>query len=202
MVVLGHHQIVKCGMSRTRRVNAEHQDRTGNRRIMRCSAVDRQGKAAGDVAHLRIFANTEFLVSRVKRRIRKHFMLPGAAIIPLRTRSDFEWAHIRRYVHTGYIESERGDPAVIVSFLRRGEVPVPWLGFCALKWRIESDLDDLVIRAQYPLCHGVDPRMSHDVDETADTLRVYIYIPTARSSTDGAAWSLDRLPKGGHHISI
>src|SRR5215213_3790368 len=169
---------------------------------MCCPAMHRQGRAAGDIAYLRIFANTEFLVSQVKRRIGKHFVLPGATIIPLRTRSDFKRSHARRYVHTGYIECERGDPAVLVRFLRRGKIPVPWLEFCALKWHIESYLDDFVIRAQYPLCHGIDPRMSHDVDKTADSLRVYLYIPTARSSTDGAAWSLDRLPKGGHHIFI
>src|SRR3954454_17424552 len=169
---------------------------------MCCSAMHRQGRAAGDVAHLRIFANTDFLVSRVQRRIGKHFLIPGAAIIPLRTRSDFERSHVRRYVDTGYIECERGDPAVLVGFLRRGEVPVPWLKFCTLKWYIESYLDDFVIRAQYPLCHGIDPRMSHDVDKAADSLRVYLHIPTAGSPADGTTWSLDRFPKSGHHIFI
>src|SRR3954452_8183011 len=189
-------------MSRTGRIDAEHQDRTGNRRSMRCSAVHRQGRAAGDVAYLRIFANTEFLVSRVQRRIGKHFVLPGATIIPLRTRSDFERSHVRRYVDTGYIECERGDPAVLVRFLRRGKVPVPWLEFCALKWYIESYLDDFVIRAQYPLCHGIDPRMSRDVEKASNSLRVYLHIPAAGPSIDGTIWSLDSLPKGGHHIFI
>src|SRR4051812_19532440 len=187
-------------MSCAGRINAEDQNRTGNRRSMRCPAMHRQGRAAGDVAHLRIFANTEFLVSRVKGRIGKHLVLPGTAIIPLRTGSDFERPHVRRYVHTGYIERERGDTAVPVGFLRRGEVPVPWLVFCALKWYIEADLDDFVIRAQYPLCHGVDPRMSHDIDKAADRLRVHLHIPTTWSSTNRAARSLDCLPESGPHI--
>src|SRR5215216_4926940 len=101
---------------------------------MRRPAMHRQGRAAGDVTHLRIFANTEFFVARIERWIGEHCKFPGTTIIPLRTRSDFERPHVRRYVHAGYIESERGDTGVLISSLRRAEIPVPWLRFGALKW--------------------------------------------------------------------
>ena len=79
---------------------------------------------------------------------------------------------------------------------------MPWLEFCTLKWYIESYLDDFVIRAQYPLCHGIDPRISHDVDKADNSLRVYLHIPTAGSPADGTTWSLDRFPKSGHVVFI
>src|SRR3954471_6683723 len=42
--------------------------------------------------------------------------------------------------------------------------------------------------------------MRHQIDEAADCLRMYLDIPSSRTSANGTARPADRFPEGSHHV--
>ena len=54
---------------------------------------------------------------------------------------------------------------------------MPRLDLCPLKWRIKPNFHDLVLGAQYPFSHRLDPGMTHQVCKSLDGLRMHFHIP-------------------------
>src|SRR3954452_22345796 len=94
---------------------------------MRRAAVDRQSRAARDVAHLGVLLDCAFREARPEFLRWKHLVLPLAAVVPLCAGRDLERAPAGRHVDAGEIEGEGGDAAVLVGVPRGGEVAVPGL---------------------------------------------------------------------------
>ena len=54
---------------------------------------------------------------------------------------------------------------------------MPGLDLCPLERSIKPNFHDLVLGAQYPFRHRLDPGMAHQVRKSLDRLRMHFHIP-------------------------
>src|SRR4051794_39346410 len=135
-----------------------------------------------------------------ERGIGKHLGLPVTSIIPLCAQRNLKWSHILSDIHPSHIECQRSDAVIFITFLRRGKVTMPGLNLGPLKRNIESNFYDLIVRPENSFSHSMHPWMSHQIDKSAQRLRVQLHIPSARPPADSATRPLYRLPKRGSHV--
>jgi hypothetical protein len=200
-VVVGRDlRVVQRGVAGARGIDAEHEDRARERGLVGGAAVDREGRAHGDVASLRQLGLGERGVARPGRWRGEHAVGEVLAALPLRARRDLERAHVGRGVDRGQVEGERGQLPLGVGLGRRREVAVPWLVLGAGERDIEAELHDLVVGAQDRLAHAGDPRVADQVDEAAQRLGVHLDVEAMRAAADRAAWPGRGLRKRGVNV--
>ena len=77
---------------------------------------------------------------------------------------------------------------------------MPGLISGALERDVETNLDDLILGPEHGLTHADQPWMCGQLDESAECLRMCLYIPSPWPAPYGAAGSLNRFPERGHHV--
>lgn len=119
--------------------------------IPRCvisTTVDRQRRAATDVAGLRKLAHRALLVACRLGLGREHAVAPFTASLPLRAGRHFQRAHVGRHVHTAQVESQRRDATFFERIARRR--------------------NDLVVGAEHRFAHADNPRVRDQVHKAAE----------------------------------
>src|SRR4051812_22082921 len=200
VVILGDLEVVELRMAGARGIDTEDQHGTRLFGVVCGAAMNCERGARRDVSPLRELALSERGIARELRLVREHPVLELVPRLVLRAFCDLEGAHVGRGVHGSQIEGERSEAPVAVRLHGRREVAVPGLVHRASEWNVEADLDNFVIRAEHRPAHRHEPRMSDEIDETPERLRMDLDIIPVGAAPDCAARALDCVRECSHDV--
>src|SRR5687767_7182797 len=120
-------------------------------------------------------------------------MFETLRLVPLRAWGNLKRPHVLGYVHGRQVERQRVQPPAPERLLWRWKIPMPGLFQRTGVRHIKPDFNNLVVRPEHRLAHGDDPRMSRQLDKTADVFRVNFDVVAVLPASHRAAGTRERV---------